>query len=386
MSISQRTLTSCLLSVTGAVCFVQAAPASRPPSTRGGCSRVVFNLPVTAENYVFVRPPDPNSEPSIQAFIVDFFTTGPDKFIIGTHTVNETFAVNAVYCKPTRKTKHRNTLQILIHGITYNSTMWSGYGFGDQYNWHAHANRAGYHTLAIDRLGHGLNSRSYDPTSIIQTPLHIETHHQLVTALRTSKSNPLSRTFSKIILVGHSYGSVLITAQARRYPSDADVLILTGFSNFVSGGTVVLEFEPAAIHDASRFPSVPYGYLVFQNKDDRDGFYHPGHHDPAIAAHDFAWEDIVTTGEFASSSGDAMWGAAKGYRGKVLVVTGVYDREFCVPSVEECEGILKGTVEGLFPDRERGGYVAVRDAAHDLTLHYSAEETFERVIGIVGGW
>ena len=392
------------LLLTAATTFSQGTAAAvssypRDQANESQCSRVVFHLPVIAENYVFATRPNPNSEAAVQDFLADTLTTPPDEFITGTHTVNETFTIHAVYCKPKQRqndkttNKNSNTLQILIHGITYNSTMWSGFGFGDRYNWHVHANNQGYHTLAIDRIGHGLNSRAYDPTSIVQTQLHIEAHHQLVTTLRSGNArgnNILNRAFSKIILVGHSYGSGLIAAQSRLYPSDAEILVLTGFSTYTSGGAVRQEFASAVTQYPDRFlpasPTIPYhyGYIVFKNKADRDAFYLDGHHDPAIANHDFAWQDILSTGEFASSG--SIWLPARDYAGKVLIVTGVHDSEFCRPPAEECEAILVGTGAGMFPSASAFAYFAPRDAGHDLTLHYGAMRTFERVYEIVGGW
>ena len=81
-----------------------------------------------------------------------------------------------------------------------------------------------------------------------------------------------------------------------------------------------------------------------------------------------------------------MWGPAKGFRGKVLVVTGINDREFYLPEVEECKQILKETVEYLFPGVEKGEYFAVADTTHALTLHYSAHETFKRAYVAIGEW
>jgi pimeloyl-ACP methyl ester carboxylesterase len=103
----------------------------------------------------------------------------------------------------------------LVHGMTYNSTLWSGLGFSDHYSWVNHATRRGYPTLAIDRLGHGDSPARPDPVSIIQFALETEIIHQLLSKLRASE---LGRSFSKIVYVGHSYGSLLGNSIARIYP------------------------------------------------------------------------------------------------------------------------------------------------------------------------
>ena len=87
--------------------------------------------------------------------------------------------------------------------------MWSGLGLGEQYSWHAAANAEGYHTLAIDRVGHGpgakyaSNGESFpDPLMVMQSSFHVESIAQMISAIRgNTKKNVLGRGFDKIIYV-----------------------------------------------------------------------------------------------------------------------------------------------------------------------------------------
>jgi len=184
---------------------VLSADAAPGPKGNGNpekqCSAVAFQVSATAENFLFADPPNPDNETAIVGFIAKALSTGVE--ISGTQTVSDTFTIHGVYCKPSKKSrKNRNALQLLSHGITYNSTMWSGYGFGDRYNWHAFANDEGYHTLAIDRLGYGLNSRDLDPLNTVQPALQVEIIHQLIGAIRKdAANNALDRGFKKIVHV-----------------------------------------------------------------------------------------------------------------------------------------------------------------------------------------
>jgi hypothetical protein len=165
------------------------------------CSSVVFRLPAAADNFVFANPPDPNDGGAILKFVSSALSNGPA--FSGTQRISDTYSMHAVYCRPTASHhKHVDVLQIFVHGITYNSTMWFGYGFDDsEYNWPALANAQGYHTLAIDRLGHGLNTKTLDPFNVVQTPLQVEVMHALIQTLRTNPSNVLGAKFSQIIYV-----------------------------------------------------------------------------------------------------------------------------------------------------------------------------------------
>src|SRR5512140_2065173 len=69
----------------------------------------------------------------------------------GTQPVSGDFVINGVNCRPTKKrSRHANELQLLVHGVTCNSTMWSGYD-----------GISGDATLTIDRPGRAFSSVAY---------------------------------------------------------------------------------------------------------------------------------------------------------------------------------------------------------------------------------
>jgi len=144
------------LSISGAASGLQLPPH--------GCLDVTFNVAATSQNTVFSSPPDPNNSMAIIAFAVDVLR-GNLPATSGTATVSSTFAITGTYCV-LRVLKRKDTLEILVYGITYNKTMWAGMGFSDQYNWHKHANAQGYATLALDRLGYSLSSYP-DPLNVV---------------------------------------------------------------------------------------------------------------------------------------------------------------------------------------------------------------------------
>ena len=55
-----------------------------------------------------------------------------------------------------------DTIQLLVHGAIYTGVYWEfpdPSGGTDRYNYAAAANKAGFATLVIDRIGHGRSSR-----------------------------------------------------------------------------------------------------------------------------------------------------------------------------------------------------------------------------------
>jgi hypothetical protein len=86
------------------------------------CSQVTFTVNATAQNALYTVTPDPSNETDIANFVNAVFSGGvfPTN---GTQTVGGTFAINGVFCKPIFA-RHDAVLEILVHGITYNKTMW----------------------------------------------------------------------------------------------------------------------------------------------------------------------------------------------------------------------------------------------------------------------
>ncbi|KAK4197168.1 retinal pigment epithelial membrane protein-domain-containing protein [Triangularia verruculosa] len=365
---------------------IASTALAAPHASTSECSAVSFNIAATAENAVLSPSYDPNNETSIIGFI-NAMVRGEVNPVVGTQEISGSFVINGIYCRPTRKVKkRRDALQILVHGITYNSTMWGGYHFGDRYNWHAYANAEGYHTLAIDRLGHGLNSKALDPNNVVQPSLQVEIYRQLIQSIRSTATNSLQKRFSNIIYVGHSYGSQIALPLARLYPELTSALVLTGWTS-TTNLSEVQKFNLASASSIYplRFPGLAKGYLAMVDEALRKSLFYYGGFDPAIPAFDFANQDIVTVGEFAANAGPGGLFSIppENYTKPVMVITGVEDFVFCVqPGVppRECEKLLEKSKTDIFPGvpARKYEYFAPRNTGHDLTLHYSAPETFKR--------
>ncbi|KAK0671462.1 retinal pigment epithelial membrane protein-domain-containing protein [Cercophora samala] len=374
-----------LLALTVVVSTAYAAPRT----STSKCAPVSFNIAATAENALLSPSYDPGNETSIIEFI-NAMARGEVNPVVGSQQISGSFVINGIYCKPTKKVKkQRSALQILVHGITYNSSMWGGYHFGDRYNWHVHANAEGYHTLAIDRLGHGLNSKTLDPFNVVQPMLQVEIYRELIQSIRSNTAtNALGRKFSNIIYVGHSYGSQLALPLARLYPNLTSALVLTGWTT-TTNLSEVQKFNLASASSIypSRLTGVAKGYLAMADESLRASLFYSGGYDPAIPAFDFASQDIVTVGEFAANAG-AFGLPPVAYSKPVMVITGVEDGVFCAQpgaAPRECEKLLEKTRTDAFPGvpGRKYEYFAPGSTGHDLTLHFSAPETFRRAHGFL---
>ncbi|MCJ1331284.1 hypothetical protein MMC10_007973 [Thelotrema lepadinum] len=383
------------------------SPTEQPPSLPY-CTD--FLIPVSAkapsENLLLTAIPD-LSNPTILVDFVTSHTTGLLGSLLG-GTVSSTFNISARYCEPANQIANRSQIvQLLVHAITSTKDYWSGLSYpsgynGEQYSWLAYASQAGFPTLSIDQLGAGLSAHP-DPISVVQQPLQVAIIHSIMTSLRagnlsvvsptcpsspsppsnvtsTSSFNPAkgpmpqlnpnscplpSLPSKKIIFTGHSYGSICGNALATTYPSDADALILTGYTGLFAGGVPTLGsgiLLPAATVNSARFGGLEVGYLAQSN-------------------------EAGLKATFYTVDGLTGLSPSPQYTGDVLVVTGSNDTIVCATLTlgGDCgEGTdsLPAQASAFFPKARSYQYYIPPATGHAPDLHYSWPGTW----GVVEEW
>lgn len=105
------------------------------------------------------------------------------------------------------------TVQLLIHGSTFNHDYWDfGTVDGVEYSYARSVAAHGFPTFAIDLIGAG--NSSHPPSTQITNEVTAFVAHQIVQGLRTGNVNgfPLGLLvpFAKVILMGHSLGSLTV--------------------------------------------------------------------------------------------------------------------------------------------------------------------------------
>lgn len=268
-------------------------------------------------------------------------------------------------CTP-RISRHAATVQVLLHGATYNASYWSWPLDSARQSYVWQALEAGYSVLALDRLGYG---ESTHPASSADTfTAQALTIHQVVIGLR-------QRGYRTLVGVGHSFGSAELDNEAATYPRDFDALILTGSGSTTSAQTSAQSRQLAAV------PGAPDpGYLTSVSVQARAALlYDPQDVRPGTVAFDYATEDTLPIGEITSrpASLDALTATL---RVPVLLLDGMHDSHYCdgaqvVPEsgLDDCSSSV-----GLFTS-ERAHYASACFAAavvprsgHDLTTEDGA--------------
>lgn len=115
------------------------------------------------------------------------------------------------------------TLQVLVHGATYDRKYWD---FEDGLSYVDQAVKEGFATFAYDRLGSGESDKPFGILVNVDNSAYV--NHQVIEKM---KDGSVGHSFSDIVLVGHSFGSLISVASASTYPADISALVLTGFAH-----------------------------------------------------------------------------------------------------------------------------------------------------------
>lgn len=270
-----------------------------------------------------------------------------------------------------------------------------------------------YCTLSFDRLGIG-NSSHGEPLNEIQSFLEVAATVQLTQMLRNGTFPGVNNTFSKVVHVGHSFGSAQTYSLANMYPDLTDGIVLTGFSMnssfppyFLAGGNFVLASKnqpirfgsyngtqiqellqmyaeplldyitPLGEDLASAAPpqDLPNGYLINSDAEaNKYLFFKPGYYDPAILTLAENTKQPVTLGEILTLGSLPMMNA---FTGPVLVITGSNDLPYCGGDCLATGGAaasIPAQVQKNFPNVNAENFTAYiqPNTGHGINAHYNA--------------
>ena len=267
------------------------------------------------------------------------------------------------------------TIQVLLHGGTYDHNYWDFPLHPEQYSYVRALTDAGYVTLNLDRLGSG--SSSHPNPDILTLHANAFTVHQIVQALRAGQVNvsgfgPVGG--SRVILVGHSLGSYISAIEASTY-GDVDGVVLSAYSHTVGPGTPILESDvyPAAFDPKFASLGLPLDYLTTLPGTRGQAFYYLPGADPAVIAEDEVLKQTVAVGELTDL--DSSFPESLGIHVPTLVADGDFDAIDCnAPSCSR-SGSLATEASNFGPD----ACVQVADipfSGHDLNLHRNAPAWF----------
>lgn len=244
--------------------------------------------------------------------------------------------VAAHYCFGLGARSH--TVQVLVHGGTYNSSYWDWPQFNGRYSYVDRAVAAGYATLAIDRIGDGASTR---PASSVDTfDMQVDTLHQVLSAVREWGFG-LGR--EKVELIGHSYGSLYAEGDLALHPGDADALILTGSGHTTT--SVINAISRADTYPANNLPrfralGLDDGYLTSTpGLASRAALvYDPAKADPRVIQFDADTMDTLDLTEARTRPID-QGALSIRIQVPVLLIDGNTDNHYCGLDVDDCSSL-----------------------------------------------
>lgn len=255
-------------------------------------------------------------------------------------------------------------VQVMVPGATYDHHYFDLGEGGGVVSQARQAAREGWLVLALDRIGTGESSKP--PATSVTTAVQVASIDHFV-----DEVDSMYRGLP-IVLVGHSYGSVV--AEGVAAASDkVDALVVTGFMYRRTAPSFegFPELTPAATDPVLKGKELPVDYLTTAPHS-RKFFYHLPNANPATLAVDERTKSTTTAAEVPGFAQELVGQAfAKAVRVPVLVVVGEHDY------------LYRGNDPAAFePDQETAFAAAtsvqaelIPNAGHDLALHRNAPIT-----------
>jgi alpha-beta hydrolase superfamily lysophospholipase len=279
-----------------------------------------------------------------------------------------------------RGSRQPATVQLLVHGASYNHLYWNfPYGNG-YYSYVDAATAAGYATFDIDRIGAGYSS--HPASADISLNAGAVALHDAVTELRIGAVG--GHVFQHVIMVGHSLGSVEAWIEAGTY-HDVDAVIVTGALHALNPDLLLLaqsDLYPAV--DDPRFAAsgLDDGYLTTVPGTRESLFYDPATANPAVVALDEATKDTSTAAELdgllSLESGPPAGQPSAQISVPVLVIVGADDNIFCTGvTAYNCASAasVRNFESQYYSPAAHLKVVVIPDTGHDLALSTTAPIT-----------
>ncbi|WP_267682848.1 alpha/beta hydrolase [Nannocystis sp. SCPEA4] len=172
---------------------------------------------------------------------------------------------------------HGRTLQVLLHGGTYDHEYWDAPQInGEHYSYADYMTDRCYAVLALDMLGAGASSAP--PGDLADLAQSASALDQVLGQV-SGACSLWDLVFDKIVLVGHSMGTITSVYTLGNYGPVADALVATGWAH----APRIIPIDPAAFAEPLQQPYVaippPVRELLF---------YYPPTSDPDVVAYDNA--------------------------------------------------------------------------------------------------
>ena len=278
------------------------------------------------------------------------------------------------------------TVQVLVHGGSYDRTYWDFPYMPQLYSYVRYANAAGYATFNVDSIGSGTSS--HPDSSQVTMATAAAALHQVITRLRAGSIGSVA--FDNVIYVGHSFGVSIGWTLAGTHGSDVDGFIATGAPHAISatavGGLAGAAF-PASQDPKFAALGLDPGYLSAPAESRQIAFYHEPTSDQRAIATDYATRDSFSVGTLLTGLPlfviPPALSPTLALTGPVLSIFGGNDFLFCQPDALDCtdHAGIRQHEAAYYPHASSFRLVIVPRTGHSLNTHYTAPLSFVTMLG-----
>jgi pimeloyl-ACP methyl ester carboxylesterase len=272
-----------------------------------------------------------------------------------------------------------STIQLLNHGATYGHEYWDFPYQSQTYSYVDAMARANLSTFNYDRIGVGLSS--HPPSTEITLASDAFVAHQLVQDLLAGKIG--QHKFARVVIVGHSVGSLITAIEAATYHDVAGV-ILSGQVQLDSPSadeTVNNTFYQAKKDPRFQRLNLDSGYLTTLPGTRTQDFYSIQESDPQVRRVDENTKETTSLSEFLSDDG-FFEDISKQIDVPVLDVVGQRDTMACLPTgAEDCtsSATLQQAEAPFYSPAAHLRAIVIPNTGHSLNLHFTASQWFDDV-------
>lgn len=273
-------------------------------------------------------------------------------------------------------------VQLLLSGASYSHVYWD-FPFAPQnYSYVANTKNTDFATFNIDRIGTGASDHPAIPEEItIESNAFVA--HQIVQDLKNGIIG--GKTFTKVVLVGHSMGSAMAINEAATH-QDVDGVILTGYIhgtfNPTGAGTASNDIYPAFLDPKFAGLGLAPGYLTTKPNTRGQIFYYAPTADPAVIAIDEQTKDLVTDATFATFFPTFVSHESNTIHVPVLLIVGQFDFLLCDQILGCTTSGVSANETSFFDPQAQLRINIIPNTGHDINLHTTAGVWF----GIAQNW
>lgn len=161
---------------------------------------------------------------------VSFTVQNVNRSKIACKTDGKTYHVRGHVTGTAQSLADPQAVTLLLHGLSYGE-FFSNYTAQDGYNFADGQAESGHVTVTVDRLGYGASDKPIGQDICFGSRADIA--HQIVRQLRSGSyttEGAASAAFHKVVLAGHSVGSIIAQAEAYSF-GDIDGLMVLSYSD-----------------------------------------------------------------------------------------------------------------------------------------------------------